>query len=283
MLDLRTEIPADPMLPRPFRLVSAYCETSDTSTLIFEPADELPSYRFEPAQIGMIGLPGLGEVPISFSSDPVHETQINMTIRRAGAITGALLDLAPGDIVSMRGPYGSPWPLQTSKDRHLLFVAGGLGIVPLRSALLRARATLPDYRSITLVYGVRADPEYLFRDDLRRWSADPSIRVLLTVDADSPAWKGHIGLVTSRFEDALSDPGNTVAMVCGPDVMMKAVGDNLSERGLNADAIWFTLERNMKCAIGLCGHCQFGRFFVCKDGPVFNWRDVEPLYRTREL
>lgn len=271
------------MTPRPFRVVDVKAATPDTSTLTFEPTDGEACFEFRPAQIGMVGLPGLGEVPISFSSDPAHRDELGMTIRRAGSITSALLSLLPGDIVTLRGPYGSEWPMERCTDRHVLFVAGGLGLAPLRSAVLTALSRRDTYRSLTLVYGARDPLEHLFGDELESWEVDRGLRVFVTIDRPDSAWSGRVGLVPAWFDDAIEHPAQTVALVCGPDVMMKVVGTELTERGLPPSDIWLTMERNMKCGIGLCGHCQFGRFFLCKDGPVLSWDEVGPLYQIAEL
>ena len=283
MLDQAAMERRGPMTPRPFRVVDLRLTTHDTATLTFEPADGEDCFRFRPAQIGMVGLPGLGEVPISFSSDPADGDRLAMTIRRAGAITSALLALAPGDVVTMRGPYGSEWPIESMDDSHVLFVAGGLGLAPLRSAVVTALARPPQYRSLPLAYGAREPSEFVFGSELELWDTDPVLRLLLTVDRPDEGWSGRIGLVTASFDEAIEDPSQTVALVCGPDVMMKAVGADLSARGLDESRIWLTMERNMKCGIGLCGHCQFGRYFLCKDGPVLAWRDVRRLYQIAEL
>lgn len=283
MLDFAALPTLDPMLPRPFRVVNASRETDDVTTLTFEPADGLAPMRFGPAQMGMVGIPGLGEVPISFSSDPADPTALAMTIRRAGAITTALVDLGPGDLVSMRGPYGTEWPMEAAQHHHLLFVAGGLGVAPLRSAIVTALRDPDRYQSISLIYGARARSDLVFAAELETWQANPAISLDVTLDRAEPGWSGPVGFVTSRIDDALASPTETVAMACGPDIMMQTVGKSLTERGVDPKNIWLTMERNMKCAIGLCGHCQFGRLFICKDGPVVDWATVGPLYRIPEV
>ena len=283
MIDFAALLTVDPMLPRPFRVVRVRHEASDVSTLTFEPADGLATIAFRPAQMGMVGLPGLGEVPISFSSDPAKPSQLAMTIRRAGAITSALVDLSAGDLVGMRGPYGTEWPMEAAEEDHLLVVAGGLGLAPLRSAIVTALRRADRYQSISLVYGRREVAEVIFADDLAAWEANPTMSMHLTLDRADPDWAGPVGLVTSRLDAALHDPANTTAMVCGPDVMMRAVGADLTQRGVDRGKIWLTMERNMKCGVGLCGHCQFGPLFICKDGPVLDWDTAGPLYLIAEV
>ncbi|MGF1666503.1 MAG: FAD/NAD(P)-binding protein [Acidimicrobiia bacterium] len=282
MFETRTGRPlADPMLPRPFRVVSSIAETSDVWTITFEPADDEEAIRFEPAQIGMVGLPGIGEVPISFSSDADGDV-LAMTIRAAGAVTKALVGVAPGDLVMMRGPFGVPWPIHRAHGKHLLVAAGGLGLAPLR-ALIVAASRIPDrFESISLVYGARDPEEFLFRPDLEAWKAG-GVDVRLTVDRPTSSWEGGIGVVTTLFGDVLRHPAETVTMMCGPDVMLGAAAIALNRAGVPANQVWVTMERNMKCAIGLCGHCQFGRLFLCKDGPVLRYDRIAHLFAVPEV
>lgn len=273
----------DPMLPRPFRVTQVIVETHDVSTLWFEPADGRPNIYFTPGQIGMVGLPGVGEVPISFSSDSDDQDRLAMTIRAVGAVTKALTSLRPGDVAGMRGPYGTSWPFSYAFGKRLVIIAGGLGLAPLRSVVLEAIRTYDHLIANTLVYGAREPDELLFREDLNRWVVDPAMSVLLTVDKAVETWSGNVGMVTTLIDSAVVDPVQTFVMMCGPDVMMRAVGNALEERGLPPDRIWLTMERNMKCGVGLCGHCQFGPYFVCRDGPVIAWSKVSALYEIREV
>lgn len=278
-----TVMPADPMTPRPFHVVDRHQETPDVWTLGLSPDDGLPSIRFEPAQIGMIGLPGVGEVPISFSNDASDPDRVAMTIRAAGAVTRAIVDLQPGDHVGMRGPFGVPWPLRELANRQVLIVAGGLGLAPLRSLMVRAVEERPRLDSLTLVYGARDRYEFLFRRDLEEWAAHEGVRVLLTVDHPDERWTGNVGVVTTLLDEAIDDPRRTAAFMCGPDVMLSAVSTALTSRQVPAKQIWVTMERNMKCAIGLCGHCQFGPLFLCKDGPVFRFDRIARLFGVPEV
>lgn len=267
---------SDPMLPRPFRLVDRRQETADTATLWLRPNDGHVGYRFEPAQIGMVGLPGLGEVPISFSSDP-DAADLAMTIRAAGAITSALCALDVGGVVTLRGPYGRPWPMP--ERGALLIVVGGLGLAPLRAVLLEA-VRRPEV-TVRLAYGSKTPHDMLFQSDLEAWAAELDIHVV--VEQPSDTWRGRVGRVTSVLGDALDGWDDPTVFMCGPDPMMAAVGPALVAGGVAPSRLWVTLERNMKCSIGLCGHCQFGRFFVCKDGPVFGWPEIAALFDLEEI
>jgi NAD(P)H-flavin reductase len=282
MFDLRQR-PAltDPMLPRPFRVINSTAETEDVWTIAFEPADDEETIRFEPAQIAMVGIPGIGEVPISFSSDADGET-LAMTIRAAGAVTTALVSARVGDLVMMRGPFGVPWPIHRAHGKHLLVAAGGLGLAPLRALIVATTRIAERFQSVSLVYGARDPGEFLFRRDLDEWR-QAGVDVHLTVDRPSPDWEGAVGVVTTLFSSTLRHPAETVAMMCGPDVMLGAAAIALNRAGVPPNQVWVTMERNMKCAIGLCGHCQFGRLFLCKDGPVLRYDRIAHLFAVPEV
>ncbi|MDH3540559.1 MAG: hypothetical protein OEP52_11220, partial [Acidimicrobiia bacterium] len=208
----------DAMVPRPFRIETVHTETADTVTLSMTPADDKPCPAFLPAQIGMIGIPGLGEVPVSYSGDPHDVSRLEMTIRAAGAITIALTRLGPGDQVTMRGAYGRPWPMP---DRgSLVIIVGGLGLAPLRSAVIDARRR-PDV-DVRLVYGARSPHDLMFADDLAAWAAD--FDVMVVVEQPSDTWVGRVGLVTAALEEAFAGLDAPTVFMCGPDPMMAAVG-----------------------------------------------------------
>ena len=272
---------ANAMIPRAFEIVAKRRETHDVTTLIVEPADGQSCFGFVPAQIGMIGIPGVGEVPISFSNHPDSSRCLSVTIRAAGAITTAITSAEVGSVLSVRGPYGTAWPIDATTGRDVLFVAGGLGLAPLRSAIF-AVAESDSRGSVGIVYGAKTPHDMLFRGDLEIWNELDDVRMHLTVDQGDDGWEGEIGLVTGLFDHALDRLENPLAVMCGPDVMLVNACRELTERGIPPTDIWLTMERNMKCGIGLCGHCQFGPLFVCKDGPVFRWDQVSELYSVKE-
>ena len=272
---------ANAMIPRAFEVVAKRRETHDVTTLMVEPADGRSCFGFVPAQIGMIGIPGVGEVPISFSNHPDSSRCLSVTIRAAGAITTAITSAEVGAVISVRGPYGTAWPIEETVGRDVLFVAGGLGLAPLRSAIF-AVAESSARGSVGIVYGARTQHDMLFRGDLEIWNELDDVRVHLTVDEGDDGWEGEIGLVTGLFDQALDRLTNPLAIMCGPDVMLVNACRDLNERGILSTDIWVTMERNMKCGIGLCGHCQFGPLFVCKDGPVFRYDQVSELYSVKE-
>lgn len=273
--------PANAMIPRAFEVVAKRRETHDVTTLMVEPADGSSCFGFVPAQIGMIGIPGVGEVPISFSNHPDSRRCLSVTIRAAGAITTAITNAEVGAIISVRGPYGTVWPIEETVGRDVLFVAGGLGLAPLRSAIF-AVAESTSRGSVGIAYGAKTQHDMLFRGDLEIWNELDGVAVHLTVDQDDDDWEGEIGLVTGLFDLALDRLTKPLAIMCGPDVMLVNASGELIERGIPPTDIWLTMERNMKCGIGLCGHCQFGPLFVCKDGPVFRYDRVSELYSVKE-
>jgi NAD(P)H-flavin reductase len=226
---------------------------------------------------------GVGEVAISLSGDPAHPEVAVHTIRAVGAVTEALCRLEPGQTVGMRGPFGSGWPLALATGADVVVVAGGLGLAPLRPAvyhLLRHRA---DYGRVALLVGARTPEQLLFRDELDRWQARGDLQVLVTVDQATRDWHGRVGVVPGLLSEVELDPRHTHALVCGPEIMMRFAVRALQGRGLEDDRIHLSLERNMKCAIGLCGHCQFGPHFVCKDGPVLSYERIRDQFLRREV
>lgn len=255
------------MVPRPFRLVSKTPETADTFTLILE--DESgEGTTFRPGQFMMIYVFGVGEVPISVAGNPHIGHALVHTVRAVGAVTNALCELRPGDVVGVRGPFGTNWPLDEAVDRDLLIIAGGIGLAPLRPAVIEALNRRDEYRSLSLIYGARTPADLLYRDDLLGWESTPAMNVEVTVDRAPSDWWGDVGLVTKMLPRVSFNPVNAAAFVCGPEVMMRVVARELRDLGVPAPNIAISMERNMKCAVGFCGHCQYGSDFLCKTGPV---------------
>lgn len=270
------------LLPRPFRVRTARRELADVRTLQLDPADGGPPLAFLPGQFTMLYAFGVGEVPISISGDPAKPEPLVHTIRAVGAVTRALCGLRKGQALGVRGPYGSSWPLSGSEGRDLVVVAGGVGLAPLRPAILSILADRGRFGRVALLVGARSPGEILFARELERWRGRFDLDVRVTVDRADRSWKGEIGVVTRLVSQAAFEPSRASAFVCGPEVMMRFAAAELRVRGVPADSIHVSLERNMKCAVGVCGHCQFGPAFVCKDGPKFSWARVEPLLRIRE-
>lgn len=268
------------MVPRRFRVSSVRLETDDTATLVLEPDDETP-LDFRPGQYTMLYIFGVGEVPISISGDPARPQMLVHTVRAVGAVTRAVVGLQPGSAVGIRGPFGSGWPVSEAMGRDLLVVAGGIGLAPLRPVLYEVLAHRSDFGRVALVYGARSPADLLYRDEVEEFRATFDVEV--TVDVSSPDWRGDVGMVTAVLPRVALEAGRTVAMLCGPEVMMKVVARELMSAGHSGQNIFVSVERNMKCAIQLCGHCQFGADFVCSGGPVFSYASVADRWRVAEI
>jgi NAD(P)H-flavin reductase len=245
--------------------------------------DEEVRFSYAPGQFTMLYVFGVGEVPISISGDPAEPRLLVQTIRAVGTVTQALRKLRRGDVVGVRGPYGSAWPIQEAVGSDVIIVAGGLGLAPLRPALYAVLSHRAEYGAIALVYGARTPQDMLYVRELEHWRSRFDISVEVTVDSAAADWGGHVGVVTTLIPSIQFDPFSTIALVCGPEIMMRFTVQELFERGLTSEQIFVSLERNMKCAVGFCGHCQFGPHFVCKDGPVFRYEQIQPLFGKREI
>jgi NAD(P)H-flavin reductase len=271
---------ADPMIPLPCRVRRAVAESHDTFTLDL---DAPPGPAFRPGQFNMLYVFGVGEVPISVSGDPAHTGVVTHTTREVGSVTRAMRRLRRGATLGVRGPYGTPWPLDRAVGRDLVLVAGGIGLAPLRPVLYAAAARRAEFGNVVLLYGTRSPEDVLYRRELERWRAAHGVIVSVTVDHATRAWPGDVGVVTRLVARAPFDAASAVAFVCGPEIMMRFAADALRRRGLAEDRVFLSLERNMKCAVGFCGHCQLGPTFVCKDGPVFPYPRVKRLLELREI
>ncbi len=273
----------DPMVPVPFRITRSRRETGDSFTFELEPADGNRGFPFAPGQFNMIYAYGVGEVPVSVSGDPAQPGVLVHTIRDVGIVTGALRRLKMGDAVGVRGPLGRGWPLETAAGKDLIIVAGGIGLAPLRSVIFSVLADRERFRRVVILYGARTPEDILLGRELERWRAKFDLDVQVTVDSAPADWRGEVGVVTTLMPRAHFDPSQALAMVCGPEVMMRFTAQELLGRGLAPEQIYLSLERNMKCGVGLCGHCQFGPHFVCKDGPVFPLAKVQGILSLREV
>jgi NAD(P)H-flavin reductase len=258
-------------------------ELHDTWTLELDPADGSPVAPFSAGQFNMLYLFGIGEIPISVSGHPLRSGPLVHTIRAVGPVSRALCSLRRGGAVGVRGPFGSAWPLADSEGRDVILVAGGIGLAPIRPAVYHLLSRRKRYGRIILLAGARSPQGLLYARELERWRGRFDMVVLVTVDSASGDWHGDVGVVTTLIPRAPLDPARAVALVCGPEVMMRFATSALLGSGVAAENIYLSMERNMKCAVGVCGHCQFGPTFVCKDGPVFRYTHIEPFLRIREL
>jgi NAD(P)H-flavin reductase len=281
MTDLIARVAAQPMVPRIAHVRRRRHDAPDAWTLELEMADGAP-FQYAPGQFNMLTAFGVGEAAISVSGDPAAGPLIH-TIRDVGPVSRALARLGPGDPIGVRGPFGVGWPMAQAEGRDVVVVAGGLGLAPLRPALYRLLGDRARYGRVALLFGARRPEDILFRHEVETWRGRFDIDVEVTVDHAASAWHGHVGVVTTLISRLDIDPAKAVAMVCGPEVMMRFVAMSLVDKGLAEDAIYLSMERNMKCAIGHCGHCQLGPTFICRDGPVFTYARLKPLLAVKEL
>lgn len=272
----------DPMIPHPVTIRKTAWETDDTFTLTLDMSGSLAGFTFLPGQFNMLYVFGLGEAAISISSDPATTGTIEHTIHRVGLVTTTLAQMKRGDVIGVRGPFGSSWSLDVAKGKDVVVATGGIGLAPLRPVIYSLLKKREDYGRVIVLYGGRSPLDLLFRVELEKWE-DQNIEVLVTVDRGDSSWKGNVGVVTTLFNYVKLDARNTVAYVCGPEIMMKYTIDELERRGVLPDQIFLSMERNMKCAIGFCGHCQYGPTFICKEGPVYPLPRVRPLLEKKEL
>jgi len=266
--------------PRRFRVMDRRRESSDTWTLELEGDDPLV---FAPGQFTMLSAGGCGEVPISISGDPSKPDRLVQTIRVVGLATEAICAARPGQVLGVRGPFGRPWPVDLAAGGDVHVVAGGCGLAPVRPIVYAALRNRRIFDRVTLLYGARGPDAMQYRDELARWSASEELDVALTVDTPSPEWAGAVGFVGALVEDAPVDPRRTVAFVCGPEAMMRAAARALRDRGLPDERIYVSLERNMQCGFGVCGHCQLGPHVICRDGPVFSLAEIGRWLEVPEL
>jgi NAD(P)H-flavin reductase len=275
----------DPWLAHTVRIERITPEVAGVATYDLVFADEAAgrSFTYRPGQFNMLYLPGVGEAAISISGDPADSSRLPHTIRVAGNVTQELFRLGPGATIGLRGPFGSHWPIESCAGKDIILVAGGIGLPPLRPAIYELLANREQFGRISVLYGARTPESLLYQSQFDEWRA-AEVEVSTTVDRAASGWNGHVGVVTLLLERlTLPRPAQTVLLTCGPEVMMWYVIQTALARGLLPENIWLSLERNMNCAIGLCGHCQFGPEFICKDGPVLRFDRVAPFLKVDQL
>lgn len=277
--------PVDPMLPRLYTVRDVHQDTRDTFTFSLSPHTTADAQGAPngPGQFNMLYVFGVGEVPISMSGDPNDVDVLVHTTREVGTVTRAMGGLRAGATVGVRGPFGTAWPLPEAEGCDVVLVAGGIGLAPLRPVIYRLLAERDRYQRVSILIGARTPEDLLYADELRAWRARLDVDVYVTVDRATGDWRGNVGLVTALIPRSPFDPRNAVAMVCGPEPMMTAAATALVRRNVPRERLWLSMERNMKCAIGHCGHCQLGPLFVCRDGPVFRLDRIAPLLDVEEV
>jgi NAD(P)H-flavin reductase len=275
-------LPPDPFVPQLYRVESVRRELSDTITLELKPiAGRRPP--FQPGQFNMLYVFGVGEVPISMSGDRTRDAVLVHTVRDVGAVSAAIAKLEAGATIGVRGPFGTIWPVAAAEGADVIIIAGGLGIAPLRPAIYEIMASRKRYGRVAILFGSRNPADMLYRHELEEWRRRLDVEIEVTVDHADADWRGNVGVVPALVPRFVFDPDETFALVCGPEVMMRFTVNALRHAGIAADRIYLSMERNMKCAIGLCGHCQFGSAFICKDGPVMRYDRIAGIFAMREI
>jgi NAD(P)H-flavin reductase len=268
------------MAPRPFRVVRRRRETADTWTLELEPVGG-PPLDFAPGQFTMLYAFGIGEVPISICGE--RGGPLVHTVRAVGAVSRAICAARPGTVLGVRGPFGRGWPVEEALGMDVVVVAGGIGLPPLRPALYECLRRRSEFGNVLLLYGSRTPADLVFRREVERWRGRFDVEVDVTVDRGIDGWQGNVGVVPKLIASARFDPGAAMAMVCGPEIMMRFAAEALLERGVPPEQIFISMERDMKCGLGWCGHCQLGPTLICRDGPVYRYDEILPLMAVREL
>lgn len=273
---------ADPFLLQPYRVEQRRRELIGAVTLeLASLAGERPELL--PGQFNMLYMFGVGEVAISLSGNAAHGTTFVHTIRNVGAVSGALARLEVRASVGVRGPFGSGWPLEEAEGADVLLIADGLGLAPLRPAIYAILARRERYGRLVILVGSRSPADILCRRELERWRRRSGLEVLLTVDHADADWRGHVGVVPALIPHAGLAPMETLALVCGPEVMMRFTANALLVAGVRPERIHLSMERNMKCAVAQCGHCQFGPFFICREGPVLGLDRIGSILAVPEI
>jgi len=270
-------------VPAEAEVVERVLETPDIFTLRIRIADagSHDRYAFQPGQFNMLYLYGVGEVAISIVSDPLDRHLLDHTVHAVGHVTKGLQRLNAGDRLGIRGPYGRGWPLAAAEGKDVVIITGGLGCAPTVSAINYVVRRRERYGRLVIIQGVKHSNDLFWRQRYDHWSTLPNTQVLLSADEGGPLWPWHVGQVTVLFDDAHIDPARSTVMMCGPPGMMRAAVANLTTRGVADADIWLSMERNMHCAVGHCGHCQFGARFICRDGPVFPYPELKALFAVK--
>jgi NAD(P)H-flavin reductase len=269
----------DVFVPQIARIDAVRDETPDTKTftLRFRDPQEAKAFRFLPGQFVELSVFGYGEAPFCIASSPTRPDAIETTIRRTGTLTDALHQLGTGAEVGIRGPFGNGFDVEGARGKDLLFVGGGIGLPPLRSLIRYALDERGRFQSVTILYGARTPVDLVYKDELKEWETTAGVEFHVTVDNPLPGWTGNVGMVPVLFTKTTLRPQSTIAYVCGPPIMIKFVVQDLFMRGFQDESVISTLERMMQCGIGKCNHCAIGHRYVCRDGPVFNFKQIREL------
>ncbi|MDD5432604.1 MAG: FAD/NAD(P)-binding protein [Candidatus Omnitrophica bacterium] len=250
-------------------------ETSAIKTFTLKPKTD---FSFVTGQFIELTVPGLGEAPFTPSSDPGIKERMDVTIMKTGAVTSKLHEMQKGQVVGIRGPFGKGYPLHKFKGKDLLIVGGGVGLAPLRSLLFSLFSTIDNYNKVLLRYGSRTANDIVYKGSIGEWAKRDKFDIVTSVDIGDPSWQGNVGLVTTILKDMPIDLNNASAIVCGPPIMMKFVTLKLLDLGFKPKDIYLSMEKSMSCGLGKCGHCRLGKFYICKDGPVFTYEELKDIH-----
>jgi NAD(P)H-flavin reductase len=273
-----------PMIPHWAELVEIQPEAPGVSTYWIKFQDPViqETYFFNPGQFNILSVPGYGEAAISISSDTQDLETVGHTVRLAGNVTNAIARLKVGDTVGVRGPFGSFWPIEEHTGKDIYIAAGGIGLPPLRPVIYHIMKNRANYGEVVVLYGARTPQDLQFKGEYETWrKAD--INVMVTVDRADDRWEGTVGVVPLMFYHLRMKPNTSVAYTCGPEIMMRFVVYEALARRLTEEHVHVSFERNMKCGFGSCGHCQLGPFFVCKDGPIFSYKQLRPYFNVEDF
>jgi len=268
----------NPYLPDLVTITNIIEETPNIKSfrVVFDDPERMKTFRFEPGQVGQLSVFGVGESTFVINSPPTRMEYLQFSVMKAGEVTGSLHDLYVGDQMGLRAPLGNWFPYEDMKGKKILFIGGGIGLAPLRTLILFMLDNRADYGDITIIYGARTPADLCYKDDLNEWGSRSDVELILTVDAEFPGWDKRVGFVPTVLNQVAPSPDNTVAITCGPPIMIKYVLQNLAQLGFKDEDVITTLEKRMKCGIGLCGRCNIGSMYVCKDGPVFSLAQLRP-------
>jgi len=269
----------NPYLPEVATITKIIQETPNIKSfqVVLNDAEKMKSFSFEPGQVGQLSVFGVGESTFVINSSPTRMEYLQFSVMQAGEVTNALHELTEGDQIGVRAPLGNWFPYEEMKKKKILFIGGGIGMAPLRTLILFMLDNRDDYDDITIIYGARTPPDLCYEDDIKEWESRPDVNLILTVDAEYPGWDKRIGFVPTVLTEVAPSSENTVAITCGPPIMIKFVLQGLSKLKFNDEQIITTLEKRMKCGIGICGRCNIGTKYVCKDGPVFSLTQLKEL------
>ena len=268
----------EPLIPTVCVVTDIRQDTADVKTFRVLTLDGQKPFIHKPGQCAMLSMPGIGEALFSITSSPTNKEYVEFSIKKCGCVTEWIHGIEVGQQITVRGPYGNGFPVDTVfKGQNMLFIAGGIGLAPVRSVINYVRDNRADYGTVDIVYGSRSKEDLVhYQEIINEWMADPTINVHLTIDREQENWDGHVGFVPTYVKELGFEPNKT-AVLCGPPIMIKFTLNGLGELGFDRKQVYTTLELRMKCAIGKCGRCNVGSKYVCKDGPVFNMEQLDKL------